>query len=126
MARPAKPYLHRGWWVTNLEGTRHKLCRESEGEKTAQTAFQALLQEREQNGGRSFPNLKVIELVALFLDTVQVESSHYTYLDYKRWLTEFARQHGSKPARSITRQDALNLRNGIATSTYSTIRSEKK
>src|SRR4051812_29671055 len=112
MPRPAKPYLHRGWYVTNVGGVRHKLCREADGLQAAEDAFLALRQERRHNGGRTFPNLRVVELVALFLDTLKVEKSHHTYLDYQRWLTEFARQHGVRLAREITRQDALAFRNG--------------
>ncbi|HWG47479.1 MAG TPA: tyrosine-type recombinase/integrase [Gemmataceae bacterium] len=120
MPRPAKPYLHRGWWVTNIGGTRHKLCREEDGCEAAQDAFDELRQERRQNGGCSFPNLRVAELVALFLDTVKIEKSFHTYLDYQRWLTEFAKLHSHRPARGILRQDALAFRNALATRTYTT------
>jgi len=44
MPRPAKPYVHRGWWVTNIGGTRPKLCREE-----AKDAFLALRQEQKQS-----------------------------------------------------------------------------
>ncbi len=120
MPRPAKPYLHRGWWVTNIGGSRHKLCREEEGCDAAQDAFDELRQERRQNGGRSFPNLRLAELVSLLLDTVKVEKSLHTYLDYQRWLTEFAKLHGHRSVREINRQDALAFRNALATSTYTT------
>jgi hypothetical protein len=86
MPRSAKPYLHRGWWVTNIGGPRHKLCREEEGFEAAQDAFDELRQERRQNGGRTFPKLRVTELVALFLDSVKVEKTQHTYLSYQRWL----------------------------------------
>jgi integrase len=118
MPRPAKPYLHRGWWVTNVGGTRKKLCREEVGRDAAEGALLALRQERQQNGGLTYPNLRVVELVALFLDTLKVEKSPHTYLDYQRWLTEFARQHGNRPAREISRQEALAFRNAVATGVY--------
>ena len=31
MPRRPKPYLHRGWYVTNIGGVRHKLCPEADG-----------------------------------------------------------------------------------------------
>jgi integrase len=120
MPRQAKPYLHRGWWVTNIGGNRHKLCREEEGHDAAADAFDNLKQERRHNMGRTFPKLRVIELVALFLDSMKVEKSHHTYLDYQRWLTEFSNSHGNDLAREVSRQDALNFRNAIANSTYTT------
>jgi hypothetical protein len=120
MPRPPKPYLHRGWWITNIGGTRHKLCREEAGQTAAQDAFDELHQERRQNGGRIFPHLGGSELVALFLDTVKVEKSHDTYLDYQRWLTEFANLHGSRLVRDVTRQMALDFRNRIATGSFRT------
>jgi integrase len=120
--RPAKPYLHRGWYVTNVGGVRHKLCRESDGADAAEGAFLKLKLEQRQTGGRVYPNLKVTELIALFLDTVQIEKSHHTYLDYQRWLTVFAHKHGSRPAQDVTRQEALAFRNGIASDSYNSVR----
>ncbi len=73
MPRRAKPYLHRGWYVTNVGGVRHKLCPEADGPHAAEDAFLGLQTERRRTGGRTFPNLKVVELVALFLDSVKVE-----------------------------------------------------
>jgi hypothetical protein len=43
MPRKAKAYLHRGWFVTNLNSQRHKLCREEEGYESAQVALGKLL-----------------------------------------------------------------------------------
>ena len=72
--------------------------------------------EIDDNSGRPLPSLTVTELVALFLDNVKVERSIHTYLDYQRWLTEFAWQYGHRPARDVTRQDARSFRNGFARS----------
>jgi integrase len=118
MPRPAKPYPYRGWFVTNLGGKRHRLCPEKAGLKAAQEALVALKQEVRDNGDRPFPVLTVVELVALFLDSVKVERTHHTYLDYQRWLTEFARVHGNRRARDITRQEAQQFRNRIADGTW--------
>jgi hypothetical protein len=93
MSRPAKPYLHRSWWAANVGGTRNKLCRQEAGPQAARGALDDLKQQRRQNGGRTFPHLRVAELFALSLDTVKVERSEATYLDYRRWLTDFARLH---------------------------------
>lgn len=122
MARPAKPYPWRGWYVTNLGTKRHKLCPVKAGRTAANDALFALRQERQQNNGRDFPRLRVVELVALFLATVKVEDSESTLRTYRRWLTEFSNQHDERLVSEITRQDALNFRNKVATSTYSTIR----
>jgi integrase len=118
MPRPAKPYLWRGWFITNLGGRRHRLCKESEGIKVAREAMIRLRGEIEENGGRPFPGLTVTELVALFLDSVKVERSVHIYEDYRRWLTEFARRHGHRSARDITPLQALEFRNEIATGSW--------
>ena len=86
--------------------------------KQTDDAFLNLKIERRENGVRTFPKLRVVELVALFLDTVKIEKSSDTYHDYRRWLTEFAKRFGSYLARDITRQIALDFRNTIASSTY--------
>ena len=44
MPRKPKPYVHRGWWVTNMGGQRQKLCREEEGQKAAEGFLLDLLQ----------------------------------------------------------------------------------
>src|SRR5262245_3136430 len=118
MPRPAKPYLCRGWYVTNHGGRRHRLCPEADGLRAARDALLRLQQEVQGNGGRAFPSLTVVEVVALFLESVKVERSHHTYLDYQRWMAEFARVHGHRLARDITRQDAEQFRNGIANGTW--------
>jgi hypothetical protein len=59
MPRPAKPYLCRGWYVTNLGGKRHRLCPEADGLRAARDALARLRQEVEGNGGRAFPSLTI-------------------------------------------------------------------
>jgi len=49
----------------------------------AQEALQRLQEEVRDNGGHPFPSLTVTELVALSLDSVRVERSMHTYLDYQ-------------------------------------------
>src|ERR1043166_7947560 len=46
MPRVAKPYLHRGWFVTNIGGERQKLCRESGGIAVAREALDRLKVDR--------------------------------------------------------------------------------
>ena len=118
MPRPAKPYLSRGWYVTNLGGKRQQLCPAADGLRAAGEALVRLQGEVADNGGRPFPSLTVVELIAMFLDSVKVERSHHTYSDYQRWLTEFARTFGNRPAREITRYEAQQFRNGIANGTW--------
>jgi hypothetical protein len=55
MPRPAKPYLCRGWYDTNLGGKRHRLCPEADGLRAAREALAALPHEVHNNGGRSSP-----------------------------------------------------------------------
>ena len=118
MPRPAQPYLSRGWYVTNLGGKRQRLCPEAGGLRAAREALLRLQKEVADNGGRPFTDLTVVELIAMFLDSVKVERSHHTYSDYQRWLTEFARTYGRRSARDITRYEAQQFRNGIANGTW--------
>ena len=96
MPRPAKPYLCRGWYVTNLGGKPQRLCPEADGLRAAKDALLHLQQEVQGNGwsGFSLPDGRG-NFVALFLNSVKVERSHHTYLNYQRWLTEFAQ--GPRP-----------------------------
>jgi site-specific recombinase XerD len=68
--------------------------------------------------GSTARNLTVSELFAVFLAAVKVERSQYTYADYQRWLTEFARVHGRKKARDITRRDANQFKLHLMTATW--------
>jgi integrase len=74
--------------------------------------------EIEDNGGRPFPRLTVCELIALFLDSVKIEKTVHAYQDYQRCLTDFAREHGPRPARDITPYLAREFRNAIAEGTW--------
>ena len=84
MPRPAQPYLCRGWYVTNLGGKRQRLCPEADGLRAARDALLRLQGEVAENGGRPFPSLTVVELIAMFLDSVKVEQSHHTYRGVRR------------------------------------------
>jgi integrase len=78
------------------------------------------LNEQDQNGGRARPSLTVAELIALFLDTVRVENSGPTYDQYRRWLSKFAKVHGSQQARQITTLDGQQFKNKLLTATCPT------
>lgn len=110
MPRPPKPFPWRDGWYTDVGGPRTFLIEKSASRAEAQEELRKLLNERDQPGGRSSANLTVVELIALFLETVQAENGRTTYLDYRRWLTEFARLHGGKQVRRITRLDAQQFK----------------
>ncbi len=82
MPRQTKPYLCRCWYVNNIGGKRHRLCRQADGLKAARDTLQRLRVEIDDNSNRPLPSLSVAELVALFLDNVKVERSIHTYIDY--------------------------------------------
>jgi integrase len=60
----------------------------------------------------------VAELFALFLAAVKVERSEHTYLDYQRWLTEFAKRYGRRKARDITKGEANDFKRHLLTATW--------
>ncbi|AMV29378.1 site-specific tyrosine recombinase XerC [Gemmata sp. SH-PL17] len=114
MPRVPKPYVERGWYISRPSGQYLKLCPVEEGMTEAKRILQLKLgeleHEREQMGGRTAPKLTVVELFALFLGDVETTKDGDTFLDYRRWCTEFAKVYGSKLARAITRGDANDFR----------------
>lgn len=94
MPRQAKPYLHRGWWVTNRGGSRQKLCPKEAGRATALDAFRKLQKQHEENERQKYRPMTVAELVALFLASVKAEKSASTFTNYQRWLTDFCNPPG--------------------------------
>lgn len=118
MPRRAKPYVHRGWFVSNVGGERHKLCREEDGVEAAEDALAELQQQRRHRGGRGFPKLTVAELVAIFLDNMEVEKPKRTYESYRHALREFAKLHGDRQVREITRLDGQNFKADIMRRTW--------
>src|SRR5205085_6571013 len=75
--------------------------------------------ERERHAGRVLPRLTVAELFAQFLEVVEAEKSRDTFLDYQRWCVEFARHHGRRPARDLTRHDAQQFKLRMIKATWS-------
>jgi hypothetical protein len=73
-----------GWHVSNIVGKHHRLCPEADALRGAREALGLLQREVADNGGRSFANITVIELIAMFLDSVKGERFHHTESDYQR------------------------------------------
>ena len=57
-------------------------------------------------GGRLPPKLTVTDCWCLFLEDVEATQGRGPFLDYRRWCTEFAKDHGSKPVRAVTKAEA--------------------
>jgi hypothetical protein len=120
--RPAKPYLERDWYISRAGGEYVRLCHRSEGMAKAKAALKEHLrrrqQEREQTGGRVLPRLTVSELFVLFLQAVESEKSPHTFADYQRWCVEFAKLHGNRQARDLTRLDAQKFKRHLLTAAW--------
>jgi hypothetical protein len=122
MPRIAKPYKERAWYITRAGGEFRRLCPVSDGLAKARALLREHLkqleQQRERNGGRTLPRLTVSELFVMFLQAVEAEKSAYTFADYQRWCVEFARRHGKRPARDISRLDAQQFKQHLLTATW--------
>lgn len=108
MPRQARPFLHRGWYITEVGGTRRKLCREEDGLPKAQELLDRLKVERHDGGGRLPPELTVAEAAALFLREVETDKGpdHRTFTFYQRNLQRLIARVGNRRLRTITQQDA--------------------
>ena len=122
MPRVAKPYVERGWYVSRPHGVYLRLCPAEDGMTEARRVLKVRLGElerdREQSGGRLPAKLTVVEMMALFLEAVQVEKDGDTFLYYQRWCTEFARDYGPRPARGVTKTDAHDFKMRLMRATY--------
>ena len=106
MPRRPKPFFHRGWWCTNVGGSRTKLAKGRDGRAAAEDALLDLLQElRSSANGRTYPQLTVADLCEQFLDWVEVHRSKATYEDYRRWLKKWRDLHGNRRAREVRKLD---------------------
>src|SRR5262249_24218993 len=81
-------------------------------------ALREILRRHDQDGNKVYQDLSVAALFALFLKDVEAEKSSHTFLDYQRWLTDFARLHGGRQARYVSRLDAQNYRNDLTRRTW--------
>jgi integrase len=122
MPREAKPYKERGWYISRPFGEYIRLCRVEEGMTEAKRLLKVKLGElevqREQLGGRLATKLTVTELFVLFLEDVEATKDEDTFRDYQRWCTEFAKVHGNKPARAITKAEANDFKLALMKRTY--------
>lgn len=123
MARQAKPFKQRGWYISRAGGEYIRLCPASEGVVKARTALREYLEKRQQErastGGRGVtPRLAVKELFAHFLEAVEAEKSPHTFADYQRWCVEFAKRHGNRLVRDVTRFDANEFKKTLLKTTY--------
>lgn len=106
MPRRPKPFFHRGWWCTNVGGTRTKLAQGRENKAAAEDALLDLLNERRLYPDRkTYPQLTVLDLCERFLDWVQLHRSPDTYDDYRDWLRKWVKIHGPTRAREIQSLD---------------------
>ena len=102
MPRRPKPFFHRGWWCTNVGGSRTKLAQGRENKNAAEDALLDLLNERRQHPDRkTYPQLTVLGLCEKFLDWVELHRSPDTYDDYRDWLNQWVKRHGARRAREI-------------------------
>ncbi len=118
MPRPAKPFRKGNYYYSDIGGKRTKLCPSSSGLTKAREVLQKLLRQRQEDGGQVYEDLTVAAMFALFLKNVEAERTKHTFDDYQRWLTDFARQHGGRQARDITRLEAQNYRNDLTRRTW--------
>src|SRR5262249_48404370 len=96
-----------------------KLCHVSKGLTRAREILRDLLRQRDQDGNNKvYQDLSVAALFALFLKNVEAEKTHHTFLDYQRWLTDFASLHGGRQAPDVSRLDAQNYRNDLTRRTW--------
>jgi len=118
MPRTPKPFYWRGGWYTDFRGERTHLASGKENKSAAEDELLRLRHKALEQDGKVHPDITVLQLIDLFLDSVKVEKSEYTYADYSRWLHEFAKQHGQRRVRSVTRLMAQQFKNEWAKKEY--------
>jgi len=118
MPRTPKPFYWRDGWYTDFGGERKLLAKGKENKTAAEDELLRLRHKQLEQDGKVYPDMTVLQLIDLFLDAVKVEKSEHTYADYSRWLHEFAKQHGHRRVRSVTRLMAQQFRNEWAKKEY--------
>src|SRR5262249_35481701 len=102
MPRRPKPFFHRGWWCSNVGGTRSKLAKGRENRQAAEDALLDLLRERRDGTERKpVPQITVLDLCEKFLDWVELHRSPDTYDDYQDWLVKWIKLYGPRRVRDI-------------------------
>jgi integrase len=118
MPRQAKPRKWRKWYVTDLGGRRRKLCLINEGLPAAQNALDRLKVERQDNGGRTFPDFTVAELAVQFLQQVETEKPQPTFAHYQTKLKPFVKLFGSVMARQLHLTDGVRFKKKLIEEGY--------
>src|SRR5262245_6475321 len=102
MPRRAKPFFHRGWWVTDVGGQRTKLAQGRENRKQAEQAFHEMLAKASYSPeAKTVQQVAVWELCEQFLDWVQIHRAEKTFSDYHDCLSRWVKLHGKKLARDV-------------------------
>lgn len=112
MPRIARPRPWRQWYVTDIGGTRHKLCLITDGLAAAREVLDRLRVEKHDNGGRLPPELTVAEAAALFLRETETDkgAGHRTFGFYKSKLLRLIDRLGGRKLRSLTQQDGVEYK----------------
>lgn len=107
MPRPAKPYLSRGWYVTNLGGRRQRLCPKQAGRNAALERLAELLKERRETNGRLFQRIPLPELFGFYLKHAEGSVSRTELRRKKLTLRDFLVGRENLEAKDITRFAAI-------------------
>jgi integrase len=75
-------------------------------------------QERQHHAGRLLPRLTVAEVFVQFLEAVEAETSPENFANRQRWCVEFAKLHGKRPARDVSRLDAQQFKQQMLKATW--------
>lgn len=114
MARPPKPFPYRGGWYTDVGGTRTLLAQGGqEALPRAQRALARMIADRHAQTKLGQPSLTVAAAIDAFLDSVEAERAHSTYVSYRAWLKLLRSEMGHRRFYSVTRSHALTLRDKL-------------
>jgi integrase len=118
MAREAKPFLHRGWYKTDLAGVRRKLCREEEGLEKAKVELARLIVQLNDGTPTEVVEARPADVTKVplgfvfdrFLEMKRIEKGKETYKYYADKLTPLYDFFGNLPITSLTRHDGLRYK----------------
>lgn len=107
MARPAKPFLHQGWWSTEAGGQGLvRLVPEGQSFEDAQIALADHLRRLRNEKTNDFPDFTLKELVNEYLDFIKLNRSAGCYQDHHFSLKGFLKLHARRTARELGFRDA--------------------
>lgn len=111
MGRKAKPFRLRGLWQTNVAGKKHRLCKDTETEKTARKLLDRLHREREVNPhAHLFSDITLEQAAAEFLVYTETENDPATTQHYRSKLIPLVDRLGKRPLRSIRQADGVDYK----------------